>query len=122
MVSFAVNKLKALPCIWLLRTLWELSRNLVDTSTKVDVPDTEAECKRSKTRINAFLPIVQLTKQGAVDLCHKFGDNTYIAGNFADVADFDEFYADLFANKKFVEECRLELQTKVHPHKVMCKW
>ena len=56
-----------------------------------------------------------------MDLCHKFGDNTYIAGNFADVADFDEFYADLFANKKFVEECRLELQTKV-PHKVMCKW
>ena len=36
----------------------------------------------------------------------RFGDNTYIAGNFADVADFDDFYADLFANKKFVEECR----------------
>ena len=79
---------------------------MFDTPTKVDVPDTEAECRRSKTRINAFLPIVQLTKRGAVDLCHKFGDNTYIAGNFADVADFDDFYADLFANKKFVEECR----------------
>ena len=41
----------------------------------------------------------------AEDMCHKFGDDTYIAGEFNDQEDFDNFYQGLWENEKFVKEC-----------------
>ena len=33
-----------------------------------------------------------VTRQEAVDLCHKFGDNVPIAGEFNSKVDFDDYH------------------------------
>ena len=70
-------------------TTWNLTAELV---TRVDVPLEEVRCLKRTERINAFLPIPELTREEAVDLCHKFGDNVPIAGQFNNKADFDDYY------------------------------
>ena len=70
-------------------TTWNLTAELV---TKVEVPLEELRCLKRTEKINAFLPIPELTREEAVDLCHKFGDNVPIAGQFNNKADFDDFH------------------------------
>ena len=76
--------------------------NLINTSTnwsitakpltKVDVPLEELRCQKKINKINAFLPVPKLTKEEAVDLCHKFGEDSHIAGQFNSKEDFDHYY------------------------------
>ena len=70
-------------------TTWNLTTELV---TMVDVPLEKLRCGRRYEKINAFLPIPELTRQEAVDLCHKFGDNVPIAGHFNNKVDFDDYH------------------------------
>ena len=70
-------------------TTWNLTAELV---TKVDVPLEEVGCQKKAEKINAFLPVPKLTKEEAVDLCHKFGEDLYIAGQFNSREDFDHYY------------------------------
>ena len=72
---------------------------------KINVPNEDAKCSKNKNKINAFLPIAQLSRKEAVDLCHKFGEGVYIAGHFNDVEDFDIYYEGLMESKKFLEKC-----------------
>ena len=70
-------------------TTWNLTAELV---TRVDVPLEELRCLKRTEKINAFLPIPELTREEAVDLCHKFGDNVPIAGHFNTKVDFDDYH------------------------------
>ena len=70
-------------------TSWNITADLVRL---VEVPLESLRCGRDYERINAFLPIPELTREEAVDLCHKFGDNVPIAGQFNNKADFDDFH------------------------------
>ena len=65
----------------------------------------ETICITAKNIIYAFLPIPELTKQDALDLCKKFGEDVYIAGNFEKKSDFDVYYEELYANKKYIDNC-----------------
>ena len=47
----------------------------------------------------------QITNDDAVNLCHKFGKDFGLAGTFESVEDFDVYYAGLYANKKYVDQC-----------------
>ena len=70
-------------------TTWNLTAEL---ASMIDVPVEDLRCHKRTERINAFLPIPELTREEAVDLCHKFGDNVNIAGQFNNKADFDDYY------------------------------
>ena len=70
-------------------TTWNLTAELV---TMVDVPLEEVRCRERTERINAFLPVPKLTKEEALDLCHKFGEDVHIAGEFTNKEDFDHYY------------------------------
>ena len=70
-------------------TTWDLTTNLV---TMIDVPIENLKCYKITERINAFLPIPELTKEEALDLCHKFGEDVHIAGKFNSKEDFDHYY------------------------------
>ena len=70
-------------------TTWNLTAKLV---TMVEVPLENLRCGRRHEKMNAFLPIPELTREEALDLCQKFGDNVPIAGQFSNKADFDEYY------------------------------
>ena len=70
-------------------TRWDLTAELV---TMVDVPLEEVRCHKKANKINAFLPVPKLTKEEALDLCHKFGEDVHIAGQFNSKEDFDHFY------------------------------
>ena len=83
-------------------TNWNLTAELV---TMTDVPLEELKCHKRTEKINAFLPIPELTHSEAEDLCHKFGENVPIGGNFEDKAGFDAYYEGLLANGKFVSVC-----------------
>ena len=84
-------------------SFWQLTGSLV---TRTDIPVDQTQCgQKSLEKINMFLPIPQLTYQDAVDLCSRFGESSYIAGDFEDKEDFDRFYDGLFSNEKYVEMC-----------------
>ena len=70
-------------------TTWNLTATLV---TWVDVPLEELRCQMKINKVNAFLPVPKLTKEEAVDLCHKFGEDSHIAGQFNSKEDFDQYY------------------------------
>ena len=70
-------------------TKWNLTAELV---TMVDVPLEEVRCHKKANKINAFLPVPKLTKEEALDLCHKFGEDVHIAGQFNSKEDFDHLY------------------------------
>ena len=69
-------------------TTWNLTAELV---TKVNVPLDDVRCQEKDEKINAFLPVPQLTRDEALDLCHKFGENVHIAGQFNSKEDFDHY-------------------------------
>ena len=70
-------------------TTWNITAELV---TMVDVPLEEVRCQERTERINAFLPVPKLTREEALDLCHKFGEDVPIAGQFNNKADYDEYF------------------------------
>ena len=70
-------------------TTWNLTAELV---TLVDVPLEEVSCQKKAEKINAFLPVPKLRKEEALDLCHKFGEDVHIAGQFKSKEDFDHYY------------------------------
>ena len=59
-------------------TNWGLSGSLLQ---KISVPEEDVLCTPKQSIINAFLPIPELTKQDALDLCSRFGRDVSIAGN-----------------------------------------
>lgn len=85
-----------------MNSFWKTTATLVN---RVTIPNEKTLCSKSKMKINAFLPLPQLSRREAVDMCHKFGDDVYIAGDFTNIDDFDNYWAGLQENKKFVEEC-----------------
>ena len=70
-------------------TTWNLTTELV---TKVEVPLEEVRCQKKAEMITAFLPVPKLTKEEALDLCHKFGQDVHLAGQFNNKEDFDHYY------------------------------
>ena len=70
-------------------TTWNLTSELV---TMVDVPLDGLRCHKKANKIHAFLPVPKLTKEEALDLCHKFGEDVHIAGQFNSKEDFDHYY------------------------------
>ena len=70
-------------------TTWNLTAELV---TMTEVPLEDLKCQMKTEKINAFLPIPGLTKEEALDLCHKFGPEAHIAGQFNSKEDFDQYY------------------------------
>ena len=70
-------------------TTWNLTSELV---TKVEVPLEEVRCRKKAEKITAFLPVPKLTKEEALDLCHKFGQDVHLAGQFNNKEDFDHYY------------------------------
>ena len=84
------------------RARWSLEGRVV---TRISVPTADLTCSRSAEKINMFLPIPELTHSEAEDLCHKFGENVPIGGNFEDKAGFDAYYEGLLENGKFVSVC-----------------
>ena len=83
-------------------TSWNLQGAVVRS---VQVSSNLLICSPFNETINVFLPIPELSNSDARDLCHKFGENVPIAGNFQDKAGFDAYYEGLFENKKFVHKC-----------------
>ena len=81
---------------------WNLTGSLVK---KKSFTKEETKCIAGENIINAFLPIPELTKQDALDLCRKLGQDVYIAGNFETKADFDVYYEELQANQKYLDNC-----------------
>ena len=81
---------------------WNLTGSLVK---KKSFTKEETKCIAGENIINAFLPIPELTKQEAVDLCKKFGEDLYMAGNFETKDNFDAYYEELYANKKYHDIC-----------------
>ena len=84
------------------RARWSLEGKVV---SRTSVPIAELTCSTSAEKINVFLPIPELTHSEAEDLCHKFGENVPIGGNFEDKAGFDAYYEGLLENDKFVSVC-----------------
>ena len=81
---------------------WKLTGSLVK---KKFFSEEETQCINDNRIINAFLPIPELTKQEAIDLCKKFGEDVYIAGNFETKAEFDVYYEELKSNQKYLDSC-----------------
>ena len=71
-------------------TTWNLTAVLVTTLT--DIPPEDLRCQKKAEKINAFLPVPELTREEAEDLCHKFGEDVRIAGEFLTRDDFDHYY------------------------------
>ena len=84
------------------RSRWSLEGRVV---SRLTVNTAELVCSRKKEVTNVFLPIPELTHAEAEDLCHKFGENVPIAGNFQDKASFDAYYEGLLENEQFVSVC-----------------
>ena len=76
-------------------TNWNFTSHLV---TLVDVPSEHLRCQKKAEKGNAFLPIPELTKAEALDLCHKFGNDVYIAGEILNKDDFDHYYDGIKCN------------------------
>ena len=85
-------------------TTWNLTANLV---TLVDVPLEDVRCQKKAEKINAFLPIPELTREEALDLCHKFGEDVHIAGEFLNRDDFDHYYDGICIYDGVVKNCHL---------------
>ena len=70
-------------------TTWELTGSLV---ALINVSLDDLKCHKQVEKINAFLPVAELTMQDAIDLCGKFGEDVPVAGEFLNKADFDHYY------------------------------
>ena len=54
---------------------WNITGSLVK---KITIPVQDTQCSRQKSVVNAFLPIPQLTREDAEDLCKRFGEDVAI--------------------------------------------
>ena len=81
---------------------WNLTGSLIK---KVSITVNETKCSRQKSVVNAFLPIPELTREDAEDLCKKFGQDVAIAGDFETKEDFDMYYESLQANQRYMDQC-----------------
>ena len=81
---------------------WNITGSLVK---KITIPVKDTQCGRQKSVVNAFLPIPQLTREDAEDLCKRFGEDVAIAGDFESKEDFDMYYDSLQANQKYIDQC-----------------
>ena len=70
-------------------TSWNLTADLV---RMIDVPIEDLKCHTRTEKINAFLPVPEVTREEAEDLCQKFGEDIHIAGEFQTREDFDHYY------------------------------
>ena len=84
------------------RANWQLTGSLLK---RINVKIEDIECIESNKAINAFLPIPELTKQDALDICQRLGQTVSIAGKFEDQESYDAFHASLLNNQKYVETC-----------------
>ena len=76
-------------------TTWYLTADLV---TRVNIPIETLKCHKRTNNLNAFLPIPQMTMEESLDLCHKFGEDVHIAGQFNSKEDFDHYYDGEYLN------------------------
>ena len=83
-------------------TTWNITSDLV---AMIDVPMKDLKCQKRTERINAFLPIPELTRMEAEDLCRKFGEDVHIAGQFNRKEDFDHYYEGHLSNQWFIKTC-----------------
>ena len=83
-------------------TNWNLTATLVNN---VNVSLESLKCTKYTEKVTAFLPIPALNREEAVDLCHKLGDDVYIAGEFENETDFEVYYNGLYSNSWYVERC-----------------
>ena len=83
-------------------SVWNLTGTLV---VKTAIPVNETICNKQNDIINAFLPIPELDWENAIDLCHKFGEDVNIAGNFETIEDFNYYYDSLHSTQKFIDQC-----------------
>ena len=83
-------------------SVWTMTGTL---TKEMEVDSTDLICNKDVQKINAFLPVPELTREDAVGLCQKLGREVYIAGNFESVADFDTYYYGLLNNTQYVYEC-----------------
>ena len=83
-------------------SVWNLTGILVN---EMEVPVNQTICSKQNKIINAFLPIPELTREDAIDLCKKFGQDVYIAGDFETKEAFDYYYDGLHSNQKYVDQC-----------------
>ena len=81
---------------------WHLSGTL---TKNISVNANETNCIKKRESKNVFFPISALSKSKAESLCKKIGQQTFIAGNFESREDFDNYYDDLFLNRRFVKFC-----------------
>ena len=81
---------------------WNLEGAVVKA---VRVKTDQLRCHRFTEKVNVFLPIPELTNRDAIELCHKFGENVPIAGNFEDKEGFDAYYEGVLENERFVYKC-----------------
>ena len=81
---------------------WNLEGAVVKA---VRVKTEQLRCHRFTEKVNVFLPIPELTNRDAIELCHKFGENVPIAGNFEDKEGFDAYYEGVLENERFVYKC-----------------
>ena len=83
-------------------SFWTLTGVLVK---RVEVAVESTICSKKNEITNAFLPIPELTRQDAIDLCKKFGENVFIAGDLETKEAFEDFYDELFLNQKYIDQC-----------------
>ena len=83
-------------------SVWDMTGTL---TKEMEVDPKDFLCNKETQKINAFLPIPELTRNDSVDLCQKLGRDVYIAGNFEDEADFDNYYEGMLSNSEYVFEC-----------------
>ena len=85
------------------KTSWLRTAPLVE---KYEVDTDEMVCSEIRQAVPAFLPIGGLTKAAAVDLCHKFGADIGLGGEFQTEEDYEVFYNLVWSDqsKRFRDE------------------
>jgi len=71
----------------------------------IQVEEEELVCTKYKELVNAHLPIPELNRKEANDICNKFGSDVFMAGEITSKEDFDVYYQGLVDNKWYVSAC-----------------
>ena len=77
-------------------TVWHQTAPLVE---QYQVDSEELMCSQSQQVVTAFIPVNSLDYEDAVDMCHKFGADVDIAGEFNDEEAFKRFYENLWSDQ-----------------------
>ena len=75
---------------------WFLTAKLV---TDFEVDKEEMICRKTRMIVPAFIPVTGLNKEDAVDLCHKFGADIGLGGEFKNEEDYLAFYELLWSEQ-----------------------